>query len=271
MRDRCVFRDKVVVVTGAAGGIGRAVCRRFGRGGATVAALDVDGPAVRVLAAELSAEGIAASGYACDVTRAEQCVDVMAQIVASCGGIDVLVNNAGITHRSAFAATQIEVFRRVMEVNYFGALHCTKAALASLIARRGLIVVTSSVAGFAPLLGRTGYAASKHALHGLFNSLRTELREVGVGVTIVCPSFTDTNIAGRALDADGSITTHPQSTLGKLARPADVAEGIYRAATQRRRLAVLSPVGKLARVVSTLWPAYYERRMAGRLKSELVR
>jgi NAD(P)-dependent dehydrogenase (short-subunit alcohol dehydrogenase family) len=271
VRERYVFQKKVVVVTGAAGGIGRALCRRFAGGGAVVAALDVDGPGVQGLAAELRAAGTNACGYACDVTREEQCVAVMAQVVAACGGIDVLVNNAGITHRSAFADTQVAVLRRVMEVNYFGSVHCTKAALSSLAARRGLIVVISSVAGFAPLLGRTGYAASKHALHGLFNSLRTELLAAGVGVTIVCPSFTDTNIARRALDADGSLTRHPQSTLGKLARPEDVADAIYRAAARRRRLAVLSPVGKLARLVSTLWPAYYERRMAAQLQHELMR
>jgi NAD(P)-dependent dehydrogenase (short-subunit alcohol dehydrogenase family) len=265
------FQSKVVVITGAAGGIGSALCRRFGRGGAAVAALDLNAAAVQALVAELNAQQVPALGLACDVTRFEQCAEAMARVVAAFGGIDVLVNNAGITHRSSFADTKVDVYRRVMDVNFFGSVHCTKAALGCLLARRGLIVVISSVAGFAPLLGRTGYAASKHALHGLFGSLRTELIGTGVGVTLICPSFTDTNIARSALDGDGSVTAHPQSTIGKLARPEDVAERVYRAACRRRRMVVLSPVGKVARLVSMLFPAYYERKMGEGLKRELAR
>ena len=265
------FQGKAVVVTGAAGGIGAALCHRFGRSGARIAAVDRDAAGLDTLAAALATHGTDVATFACDITDAGQCVATMTQVVDRFGGIDVLINNAGITHRSAFADTQVGVYRRVMDVNFFGSVYCTKAAWESLRTRRGLIVVISSVAGFAPLLGRTGYAASKHALHGFFASLRTEAAGDGVGVTIVCPSFTDTAIARSALDGDGSVTTHPQSTLGKLARPEDVADAIYRAACRRQPLAVLSPVGKLARIVSALFPAYYERSMTARLKHELER
>ncbi len=134
-----------------------------------------------------------------------------------------------------------------------------------------MIIVISSVAGFAPLLGRTGYSASKHALHGLFDSLRAELSGTGVGVLLVCPGFTATNIDKSALDADGRPTTHPQSKVGQVAKPANVAEAVLRAAEQNRRLLVLSRVGRLSRLISKLYPALYERLMIRSVRSELER
>ena len=101
-------------------------------------------------------------------------------------------------------ATEPAVIRRVMEVNFFGAVHCTRAALGDLVRTRGLIVAISSVAGFSPLIARTGYAASKHALHGFFDSLRTELVDSGVDALLVCPAFIATGIERNALGADGA-------------------------------------------------------------------
>lgn len=264
-------RGKVVVVTGGAGGLGAAFGRRFAAAGARVAALDLGRANPQGLAQELAGRGGESLGLACDVTEPGQCQATVGEIVRRWGGIDVLINNAGITHRSAFAQTSGEVHRRVMEVNYFGSLNCTQAALPHLIARRGLIVVISSVAGFAPLLGRTGYAASKHALHGLFGSLRGELAPLGVGVSIVCPSFVDTAITHSALDGDGQITRHPQSKVGKSATPEEVAGAVFRAAGARRALTVLSPVGRLSWWLTRLAPRLYEKIMTRSLRSELER
>ena len=158
-----------------------------------------------------------------------------------------------------------------MAVNYLGSLHCTKAALPSLLARQGQIAVISSVAGVAPLYGRSGYAAAKHALHGLFETLRTELAGTGVTVTIVCPGFTNTGIAHAALDGDGSLTKHRQSTVGKIATPQEVARALHRAVAQEKRLVVLSTVGKLTYLINKFWPAQYERIMLKSLRSELER
>jgi short-subunit dehydrogenase len=106
-----------------------------------------------------------------------------------------------------------------MEVNFFGALHCTHAALEDLVARRGMVIAVSSVAGFAPLVARTGYAASKHALHGFFDSLRTEVEPLGVKVLLVCPSFIQTGIEKNALAGDGSPVRHPQFIVGGRSTP----------------------------------------------------
>jgi NAD(P)-dependent dehydrogenase (short-subunit alcohol dehydrogenase family) len=265
------FKNKTVAITGAAGGMGRALCRRFGQAGAKIALLDLHRETLESFAKELEQAGINALALSCDVTDEPACRVAMQKIAESFGGIDVLINNAGITHRSAFAKTQMQVFRQVMEVNFFGTLHCTQAALPALLASRGMIVVMSSIAGFSPLFGRSGYSASKHALHGLFESLRTELSDKGVRVMMVCPGFTATDIEKNALDGDGRPTTHPRSTTGKIATPEKVADAIYRGAVKNKRLLVLSTVGKLAFVISKFFPAYYERAMAKRLKQELER
>jgi NAD(P)-dependent dehydrogenase (short-subunit alcohol dehydrogenase family) len=271
MRTKRLFRDKTVVITGAAGGLGRALSRRFGRAGARLGLLDLESDSVESAVRELRADGVDCHGLTCDVTREQDCEDAVATLVERFGGVDVLINNAGITQRSAFAKTTIEVFRRVMNVNLFGTLHCTKAALPSLVNGHGLIIAISSIAGFAPLYGRTGYAASKHALHGLFDSLRTELRNEGVGVMIVCPGFVDTNFAVTALDGDGQLTTHPRSTLGRLSSPESVAESVFRAAERDKRLLVLTRVGRLTRLVTKISPALYEWIMVRSLRSELDR
>jgi len=253
---------KAVVITGAASGIGRALARRFARARADLALLDRDLPGVERLASELSAAGVRALPVRCDVTNWEECQAAMRSVMDRFGGVDILINNAGITHLSPFSETQVAVVRAVMEVNFFGAVHCTKAALDSLLARRGLVVVISSVAGFSPLAGRVGYAASKHALHGFFESLRAETQARGLRVMMVCPGFTDTNIGANALGGDGGVPRSPRTTLGKAADPARVADAIFRGVLRQRQLLVLSPVGKLALLVSRLSPALYGRLMA---------
>lgn len=265
------MEGKVVVITGAAGGIGRALCLRFGLSGAKVGLADINSERLGMLSEELEAQGIDCLGLPLDVADEEACRRAMTAVIEHFGRIDVLVNNAGITHRSAFCDTETKVYRRVMEVNYFGSVNCTKAALDELIRSRGQIVVTSSVAGFAPLLGRTGYAASKHALHGLFDTLRSELKRYGVAITIVCPGFTATDIGKHALDADGRPTRHPQSAVGKAASPESVADEIYRSAVKRKRLTILSGVGRLSRLMTRFCPALFERIMERSLRAELER
>jgi NAD(P)-dependent dehydrogenase (short-subunit alcohol dehydrogenase family) len=265
------FQKKVVFITGAAGGLGRALCRRFARSGAQLAITDIDKQALEEAEQELRIEGVACDASVLDVRDEKACRRAVARAERRFGKIDILINNAGITHRSAFSETDAAVYRRIMEVNYFGSLYCTKAALDPLVRSQGLIVVISSIAGFAPLLGRSGYAASKHALHGLFSSLRTEIRHTGVGVVIICPGFTATGIEKNALDGDGSIACHPQSKVGRSASPEKVADAIFRAATRRKPLVVLSPVGRLTSLLMKTFPGLYERMMGHSLRSELAR
>jgi NAD(P)-dependent dehydrogenase (short-subunit alcohol dehydrogenase family) len=264
-------KNKIVVVTGAASGIGASISKTFSRQGATIGMLDKDEKGVKAAAAELAGAGMTAVGLACDVSDENQCAKAIGEIIDRYGGIDILVNNAGITQRSAFVDTRLSVYRKVMEVNFFGSLHCTRFAIQSLIARRGMIIIIESIAGLAPLLGRTAYCASKHALHGLFTSLRSELRARGVHVMIVCPGFVKTNLQNRALGGDGQVTTHPQSRVGKQDSPDRIAEAVYRGSLKQKKLLVLSPIGKLTHWINRLTPGIYERIMTRQLKEELIR
>ena len=266
---RKVFENRVVVVTGAADGIGFALCRRFARDGAKICLLDMDDTALKAAKRELVDSGADCLSLMCDVSRRSQCEDAIRKVIDHYGGIDVLINNAGITQRGAFVDTRISVFEKVMAVNFFGSLYCTKAAIHSLVERKGLIIVNESVAGLAPLLGRTGYSASKHALNGLFTSLRTEIRSSGTHVMIVCPGFVKTHLQTRALGGNGQVTSHPQSTVGSQSTPEEAAEAIYRGAVRRKHLLVLTPIGKISYWMSRVTPVLYERIMARQLRSEL--
>lgn len=261
---------RTVVVTGAAGGLGSALCRRYAELGAKVVALDLDGAAAETLAAQLRAGGTEALALPCDLTNEAECGEAMARAVSAFGGIDILVNNAGISARCLLRETSPEVIRRVMAVNFFGAVNATQAALESLIARRGQIVVVSSIAGFSPLVGRTAYAASKHALHGFFDSLRSELRGDGVDVTLACPAFIATGIERAALGGDGRAAAAPRHTSGGEAQPEVVAARIVASAERRERLCLPSSTSRLAWWVSRLAPRTYEHLMLRRVGAEFT-
>jgi NAD(P)-dependent dehydrogenase (short-subunit alcohol dehydrogenase family) len=266
---KTAFKNKVVAITGAASGIGLALAHKFAHEGAVIALIDMDKTALESCEKEFHNSGYQAMAMACDVTDQAMCEAAIESVIDHFGGIDILVNNAGITQRSLFADTRVEVFLKVMAVNFFGSLYCTKAALDSLIARRGMIIVNESVAGITPLLGRTGYSASKHALHGLFTSLRCELREKGVHVLIVCPGFIRTNLQTRALGADGSITDRPQSRVGKQSTPESAAAEIFKAAVKKKHLLILTFMGKLGYWVSRVAPVLYEKIMTQKFRDEI--
>jgi NAD(P)-dependent dehydrogenase (short-subunit alcohol dehydrogenase family) len=263
------FSGSTVIVSGAGSGLGRACALRFAQAGARVVLLDVDPIAARQAVGQIVAEGGQALAVQCDVTEPEACAAALAQAHEAYGRIDVLINNAGITHRSAFEATRADVVRRVIEVNLFGAINLTRSALPHLRRSRGLLIAVSSVAGFTPLLARTGYAASKHALHGFFGSLRSELRPAGIDVMLVCPSFIATGIDRNALGADGAPATHAQVVVGRPLTPEFVAERIYAGAGRSRRLLLVGATARAAWWLNRIAPALYERIMARRLRGEL--
>jgi NAD(P)-dependent dehydrogenase (short-subunit alcohol dehydrogenase family) len=263
------FNGRTVLVTGAGGGLGRAIALRFADGGAHIVALDKDAAGMDALRVEIERRGGACLALPCDITDAEACARAVVAGVERFGSLDVLVNNAGMSQRSGFMATDVGVIRRVMDVNFFGAVHCTKAALPHLVASRGQIIAVSSVAGYTPLIARTGYAASKHAMHGFFESLRTELAPQGVEVMMVCPSFIATHIDRNAIGGDGLPVRHAQVTIGSALAPEAVASRIWEGARCSRRLLLVGRTAWAAWWVSRLAPGLYEKLMARRLSGEL--
>lgn len=269
-RRRRSFAGATVVISGAGGGLGRALALRFARAGARIVGLDHDAAAVQSLAAELTQAGADVLALHCDVTDQSACRAAIDAALARCGRIDVVINNAGVSHRSPFADTDPAVLRRVLDVNLFGAIHLTHPALPALRRSRGLIVAISSVAGFSPLLARTGYAASKHALHGLFESLRTEVAADGIDVLLVCPSFIATRIDRNALGAQGGAASQPQVVVGQPLQPDEVAARILTACEHSERLLLVGRTARAAWWLSRCAPALYERIMARRLRDEMA-
>ena len=250
------FRDTRVVVTGAAGGIGSALCHRFAAEGAEVVAVDRDEAGLARLVRETDAETVTV-----DLTDTEETMAAL----GSLGPVDVLVNNAGVTALGPAGDIPPDAVEQVMAVNYLGSVNATHALLGSLVERRGRIAVMSSVAGFAPLVNRTAYSASKHALHGYFESLRAELAGSGVSVTMVCPTFADTGIETRAV-ARSEGGTGEWTTTGRHLSPEQVADAVVDGLRKRKRLVLPGATARTAYWTWRVAPGLYERLMRSRVK-----
>lgn len=155
-----------------------------------------------------------------------------------------------------------------MQVNFFGTMYCTQAALPHLIKSKGSIVGVSSIAGFRGLPGRTGYSASKFAMHGYLESLRTELLKTGVHVLVACPGFTASNIRKVALKADGSQQGETPLKEQKLMSSEAVAEYIFKAEKRRKRTLILTRQGKMTVLLNKLFPAFMDKMVYNHFAKE---
>lgn len=260
------MKDQVVLITGAAGGLGRALCLRVGEAGGMVMALDADGEALVALEAEMNMLGFSIGIHLADITNSWACQEGVKAAIDEFGRLDVLINNAGITQLSPFRYSDEIRFRQVMEVNFFGAVHITRAALPALLRSRGKILVISSVAGFAPLYGRTAYAASKHALHGFFHSLRSELQDDGIFVGLFCPATMHTGIRQAELQRRGLGKLTQTQQVGQVSEPLEVARQALRVLQRRKPWYISGRTGKLAFWVYRLWPRLYYKLMRQQAK-----
>jgi short-subunit dehydrogenase len=198
------FKDKVVWSTGATSGIGEALACSLSEAGAALV-LSSNEPERLEEVRDRCANRPAHTILPLDLSEWDTLAPKAAEVLSLFGRVDILVNNAGVSHRSLAKDTVLAVDRKVMDIDYFGHIALTKAVLPSMRQRRsGHIVVTTSLAGLIPVPYRTAYCAAKHALHGFFDTLRVEVWDDNVKVTLVCPAQVRTNISYRALAGDGS-------------------------------------------------------------------
>ena len=254
------FTGKTVLITGASEGIGRALALALAPQRAQLALNARNETRLAETVRECTARGAVALALPADVSRQEDCAAMVARAVAHFGALDVLVNPAGITMWSRFDALgDLGVFTQLLATNYLGAVYATAAALPALKATRGLIVAVASIAGLTGVPERTGYAASKHAMVGFFESLRIELAGSGVDVTIVAPDFVVSETHRRAVGPDGrplGITPMRESHL----MSADECARLIVAAMRRRdRLLITSARGRFGRWARLIAPAVVDR------------
>ncbi len=246
---------KVVVVTGASQGIGRALVALLAERGAKVVLAARDAGALDGAAAACRARGAEALAVPTDISEPEACRALVAAAVDRFGAIDALVLDAGIDMIARFdEVTDLGIFERLMRVNYLGSVYPTYFALPHLKRARGRIVAVSSLSGLTGVPTRTGYAASKHAQFGFFDSLRVELRGTGVSVTMVAPDFVETAIHVRAAGPDGRPHGRTAFGEGKVMSAAACARRIADGMERRKRLLVLSFRGKAGRWVRMAAP-----------------
>jgi len=257
------FSGKTVLITGGSTGIGRALALELARDGAQLALTARDAQRLAATAQECAALGAQVLAVPGDVRSEQDCRASVARTLERFGRLDALVNNAGMTMWARFdALTDLAGLERVLDVNYLGAVRMTAAALAHLKATRGLLVAVASVAGLTGVPERTGYAASKHAMIGFFESLRIELRGSGVDVTIVAPGFVRSELHKGALGPDGRPLGKSPMDEPRIMTSEQCAQLIARAMRARRRLLITSRRGRLGRWARLVAPALVDRLAA---------
>lgn len=255
------LKGKNILITGASSGIGKALAREAAKLGANLALAARREDVLLQLKNELENLGVTVIVVPTDVAQRSQCQNFVNESILKLGCIDVLINNAGISMRAPFHEVKIAVLREIMEVNYWGALYCTQAALPFLLKTQGSLVAVSSVTGFKGLPGRTGYAASKFAMHGLFESIRMEYMHKNLHTLIACPGFTASNIRINARKADGTLQEATPEDESKMDSPELVARDILRAVMKRKNFMLVNKQGKLINWLNKFFPDYVEQKI----------
>ena len=251
------FKDKVVIVTGGTDGIGKALVDALLTQGAKVATCGRNHDKLYHLQSQHPSAHL--HTMVADVSNENDCRRFIETTIKFFGGIDVLINNAGISMRAVLKETSTDTLRKVMDINYFGVVYCTKYALDSIIERKGTIVGVSSIAGYRGLPGRSGYSASKYALQGWLESIRTELMHDGVHVMWVCPGFTTSNIRNAALNKDAQSHGETPMDEEKMMSSEECADHILRAIRKKKRTLVLTFTGKRTVFLNKFFPKLADR------------
>lgn len=254
------MQNKVVIITGASSGIGKALAYEFAKFGSKIVMAARNLAELQQIEKDLEDKGTEVLSVQTDVTRENECKHLIEQTVRKFGRIDILVNNAGISMRALFDELDVDVIRRVMDVNFWGTVYCTRYAIPYLLDSKGSLVGIISVAGFIGLPGRTGYAASKFAVRGFLNTLRVENLKKGLHVLVAAPGFTASNIRKTALVADGNQQGESPREENKMMSAEECARIIVKGIKKRKREIIMTLVeGKISVFLSKWWPGLLDK------------
>ncbi|AGY53466.1 putative oxidoreductase yxnA [Bacteroidales bacterium CF] len=262
-----MLKDKVVIITGASSGIGLAAARAFAHKGAKIvlAARRLD--KLLEIDKELSSVTEVLS-IKTDVSSESDCKNLIEQTIARFGRADILVNNAGISMRAMFKDLDLSVIKRLMDVNFWGTVYCTKYALPHILKTHGSIVGVISIAGFKGLPARTGYSSSKFAIYGFLDTLRVEHLKDDLHVMIFAPGFTASNIREEALVSDGSRQGETPRDEASMMTADECARHLIKGIEKRKAQIVLTPVGKLTVILNKFFPRLVDRLEYNYMKKE---
>ena len=254
------MKDKVVVITGASKGIGAELARQLATRGAKLVLAARSAQELEAVAGECRRRGASVITVTADVARERDCAAIMSGAVLAFQRIDVLVNNAGATMWARFEdVDDMAILERIMQVNYMGSVYCTRHALPYLRESNGVLAGICSLAGRTGVPTRTGYAASKHAMTGFFDSLRIELMDSGVAVTMIYPGFVSTGIRENASGPDGKPIRVSPVKEGEVMGVEECARRILRAIERRERAVVMTARGKIGLWLKLVAPALVDR------------
>jgi len=262
------MKNKVVIVTGASSGIGEACAIAFANKGAKVVIAARNIEKLNAVADKIKKIGAEVLSVQCDVSIQIDCKNLVEQTVAKFGGIDILINNAGISMRAIFNDMDLDVMEKIMAINFFGTVYCTKYALPHILKNKGSVVGVSSIAGYVGLPARTGYSASKYAMQGFLEALRTENLKTGLHVMIACPGFTASNIRNTALSSDGSVQGETPRDEAKMMTAEEVAIYIVNGIEKKKRTLVLTSQGKLVVLLNKFFPKFVEKQVYNHMANE---
>jgi dehydrogenase/reductase SDR family member 7B len=262
------MKNKVVIITGGSSGIGKGCAEVFGKAGAKIVITGRNEKNLSETISQLQKKNIEAMGITADVSIEKDNEKVVKQTIDRFGRIDVLINNAGISMRGLFEETDLDVIRKVMDINFYGTVYATKYALPHILKSKGSIVSISSIAGMRGLPARTGYSASKFAMQGFMEALRTELLKKDVHVLVACPGFTASNIRNTALAKDGTAQGESPRDESSMMTAEEVAEEILKAVIKRKRDIVLTFQGKLTVFLNKWFPGFMDGMVYKHLAKE---
>ena len=259
------YKDKKIWITGASSGIGRAMAIELSKHGAylilSARSMDKLQQTKSSLAYPDQAEFVAL-----DMSSADQINNITKQILKQQGHIDILINNAGISQRSLVLDTDMEVYRQLMNINYFGVIQMSKLLLPSMIAMKsGHIITITSVNGKLGSYMKSGYAGSKHALHGFFDSLRAEIDGSGVDITLIAPGYVQTDISMNALTKDGTpLNSMDDNTAKGIPVKRFAKKAIKQIAKGKAEIAIAGGIESLGLYMKRFWPSLLRKLTAGR-------